>query len=216
MTSSDPSSHFLIFRSFCSTSPFDERGATPDAGSDADSDPEPSRDLRGGQCPAHPVGLAAAREQDHRRDATDVVARRQAGQRLGVDLGHDRAPAPVLGEALELGGHHAAGPAPRRPEVDHDGQGRVAQELVELRRGADRDGVVGEGALAGAWCRNRTTRGAPVLFPSSRYVRRQRIRACGRRCLRLPTRTTSALTTDLASRHCNARHEVQRFEACSA
>ena len=75
----------------------------------------------------HGLPRLATREQDHGRQRKHAVARR--GRRVGVDVDlHD-----VERQLLEGRLDRLARPAPRRPEIDHDGL-RSGQHLVGERR----------------------------------------------------------------------------------
>jgi hypothetical protein len=99
----------------------------------------------------------AAVENGKGRNRSDLEALGQLGVRIGIDLEDQRAAGEVLRRLLHLRRDHAAWSAPRRPEVDHDRDGRVGDRGIE-RRGVchiDRVGIMRQ-------------RGA--TFPASRFA----------------------------------------------
>jgi hypothetical protein len=60
-------------------------------------------------------------EPEHHRDALDVERLRQPRVPVDIHLRQDKGPALLIGEALQQRPERPARPAPRRPEIDHDG-----------------------------------------------------------------------------------------------
>ena len=107
---------------------------------------EEGADLGLGQRADELGGDRAVLEQLDRGDAADALGPGDGLVLVGVEL-HELDPAGVLGgELLEDRAEHAAGPAPRRPEVDQDGDGARAGHDVAGERGV---GGLGEAGHAG-------------------------------------------------------------------
>lgn len=81
------------------------------------------------------------------RNTAYVVAGRQAGYGFGIDLRKPRLALQVTAHLLKSGCHHAAGAAPGRPKVHHDGSfalGELGLErsLVEVVRLRGQQGMM--------------------------------------------------------------------------
>src|SRR5215475_14296843 len=74
-------------------------------------------------------------EDEERRDAHDVVATRDVRVVVDVELRDLDATGVLLGDVLEHGGDHLAGPAPLGPEVDEYRRVSAADTFVEGRIG---------------------------------------------------------------------------------
>jgi hypothetical protein len=109
----------------------------------------PLRDLRAGHCAGLARHFAAAAEQDQRGDAADAVARAQVRLGVGVHLRQAQLRFQLRGGGLEVRRHAAAGPAPRRPEVDQHGQAAGADVAVETGF-VQRERLAGEQRLVAA------------------------------------------------------------------
>src|SRR5579859_5564626 len=106
-----------------------------------------------------PRNFAPPAEQGHGRNTTDIEALRKILRYFGVDLHQANRGFEHSGCSFEFRRHRPAGPAPRRPEVDHDRKVAVGDMPVEARfiqfdRMAVEQGLV---AVAAAWpgCRAR-------------------------------------------------------------
>jgi len=70
-------------------------------------------------------------EQREIRNAAYVKTGRERGIILRIDLDHDRATSKVCRRFYHFRSCHATGAAPRRPEIDENGYGCIARNLVE-------------------------------------------------------------------------------------
>src|ERR1700674_668405 len=96
--------------------------------------------------PRLPRDFAATLKNDQRRDASDTVATGDLLRTLGVDLRESHARLQFRGRAGEVRRHRAAGPAPRRPEIDDDGDLASVDLGIEISR-SEFDRVAIEEAL---------------------------------------------------------------------
>ena len=76
-------------------------------------------------------------EEEQRRDPLDGVARRDARVLVDVELRHADTSGVRAGEGVDHGRQRPARPAPGRPAVEEDGEGR--SEHVVLERGIGDD-----------------------------------------------------------------------------
>src|SRR6185437_266495 len=76
---------------------------------------------------------AALREDGEVRDAAHVVTSSELRVGFGVDLEDDAAPRDLACGALHVRRSHAAGTAPRCPEVDKHGNVCIVDDVVEAR-----------------------------------------------------------------------------------
>src|SRR5689334_11695087 len=79
---------------------------------------------------ARPLGFAPAVEAYEGRDPADAEPAGELREVVAVHLRHDDATRVLRRDLLQLGGDHVTGATPRRPEVDHDRDRRLTEELV--------------------------------------------------------------------------------------
>ena len=82
----------------------------------------------------HPADdIRGAHSARQRRNTTNIETSRCVLRFFGVELGEAYIRLELGGGLLERRGHHLAGPAPRRPEIDNHGDVAPAHVLVKAR-----------------------------------------------------------------------------------
>jgi hypothetical protein len=76
---------------------------------------------------------AASRDHDEVGDSPNLEARGELGIGFGVDFEHECLAGHIGSGSSDFGSGSAAGPAPRRPEINQDRHGRVLDDFVKQR-----------------------------------------------------------------------------------